>query len=146
MGGSANYCIDCGKEIGWLGRCVPCAYIKSITPTATGPAPKEKEMTCKQVEDICHDCGLFKKDCECKNIEQDLRTAERCAIAREAYMAALGGGLMACAAGESWPSIESPVEYCTKIALETIRRWDAFMAAVDAEDFLRKSEINNDLG
>lgn len=57
------------------------------------------------------------------------RTAERRAVARDAYMAALGGY---CAAGNA-ENEYTVATFAQEAALETVRRWDAFMAAVDAE-------------
>ena len=87
-------------------------------------------MTCRQVEGICHDCGLFKKDCECKNIERDLCNADLRALAREAYMAVLSG--MPRVGMESNININGLVKEAELYALETVRRWPDFMAAVDA--------------
>lgn len=56
------------------------------------------------------------------------RTAERRALARDAYMAALGG-----LAARGDLSVTDTSEGAAVLALETVRRWDAFMAAVDAE-------------
>jgi len=59
------------------------------------------------------------------------RAAYRRALARDAYMAALGG--MPRVGMESSISIDGLVKEAELYALETVRRWDAFMAAVDAE-------------
>ena len=61
-----------------------------------------------------------------KAVADASRTAERRALAREAYMAALGGLGAAV-------DVKDPVGEAVTLALETVRRWDAFMAAVDAE-------------
>lgn len=95
----------------------------------------------------CVDCGVKCADVpicdECNDARRVRcdRTAERRALARDAYMAALGG---LCAGGEF--GVVPTTGFAVDLALETVRRWDAFMAAVDAEDLLRKSENNNDLG
>ena len=54
--------------------------------------------------------------------------AELRAVYERAYFAALGG-----LAGIDALSDDGIVQHATTIALETVRRWDAFMAAVDAE-------------
>ena len=54
------------------------------------------------------------------------RAAERRALAREAYMAALG------TLGE-YTAYSDLVTDCQTVALETVRRWDSFLSAVDAE-------------
>lgn len=48
------------------------------------------------------------------------------------YMAAMGGGLMTCGVGESWDSLESPINYCHSIALESVRTHAARMAEREA--------------
>lgn len=104
----------------------------------TGPAPKEEEMT-------IHTGGV-RTDAELPphiigqspildgqpRVDGKLfaaRTAERRALAHDAYMAALGGY---CAAGNA-ENEYTVAAFAQEAALETVRRWDAFMAAVDAE-------------
>lgn len=110
---------------------------KSIMDMATGPAPKEEEMTIHT--------GEVRTDAELPphiigpspildgqpRVDGKLfaaRTAERRALAREAYMAALGGMY-----STNNVTVEGAVLIASKIAIETIRRWDAFMAAVEGE-------------
>ena len=56
------------------------------------------------------------------------RTTERRAVARDAYMAALGGLSSIDALADN-----GIVQHAEQVAIETVRRWDAFMAAVDKE-------------
>ena len=101
-----------------------------------GPAPKEEEME-NPKRTICDECKALafeengKVWCpNCSNRKADL-LAERRAVARDAYMAALGG-LMTLAA-EVDCGVKGLVSDAEMAAIETVRRWDAFMAAVDAE-------------
>lgn len=126
-----NLCPKCGAfdphGVVYRGCCKNCI--------ATGPAPKEEEMT-------IHTGGV-RTDAELPphiigpspildgqpRVDGKLfaaRTAERRALAREAYMAALGGLGAAV-------DVKDPVGEAIVLAIETVRRWDAFMAAVDAE-------------
>jgi len=90
-----------------------------------GPAPKEEEM--KFTKTQCVGCGTTLLNLEtCQRCVE--RTAERRAVARDAYMAALGG---LCAKGEL--SVTMTAEGAAILAIETVRRWDSFLAAVDAE-------------
>ena len=83
---------------------------------------------------ICIDCGKIGIDspicngCNEKRRECCERTAERRALARDAYMAALGG-----LAARGDLSVTDTSEGASVLAIETVRRWDAFIAAVDAE-------------
>ncbi len=99
----------------------------SMDPTVTipGPAPKEEEMKCVDCGAKCADVPIC-NDCNRKRHERWTRTAERRAVARDAYMAALGGLGAAV-------DVKDPVGEAVTLAIETVRRWDAFMAAVDAE-------------
>jgi len=56
------------------------------------------------------------------------RVLERRAVARDAYMAALGGLSSIDALVD-----KGIVQHAEQVAIETVRRWDTFMAAVDAE-------------
>ena len=89
------------------------------------PAPKEEEMQCVDCGVKCAD-GPICNDCNSKRHERWTRTTERRAVARDAYMAALGGLGAAV-------DVKDPVGEAVTLALETVRRWDAFLAAVDAE-------------
>lgn len=108
-----------------------------------GPAPKEEEM--KPIERIAAAAEAYMaKATEVEPLHTNLimaqlnhmdslrdpipRAAYRRALAREAYMAALGG---LCAGGNL--NVTDTAGGAAVIALETVRRWDAFMAAVDAE-------------
>jgi len=97
-------------------------YTMGPTVTIPGPAPKVEEM------DENHPIINKLVDVAEKAVCDASRTAERRAVAREAYMAALGG---LCAKGEL--SVTTTAEGAAILALETVRRWDAFLAAVDAE-------------
>ena len=55
-------------------------------------------------------------------------TAERRALYREAYMAAITGQCY------GRPNEESIVGAAREIALETVRQWDAMMAELDREE------------
>lgn len=88
----------------------------------TGPAPKEKEMNEN------HPVIGRLMDVAEKAVCDAARTAERRALARDAYMSALGG---LCAGGNL--NVTDTAGGAAVIALETVRRWDTFMAAVDAE-------------
>ena len=77
------------------------------------------------VKTQCAGCGATLLNLEsCRRCTE--RTAERRALAREAYMVALGG--LGAAA-----YVKDPVGEAVALALETVRRWDSFLAAVDAE-------------
>ena len=103
-----------------------------------GPAPKEEEMICKHCNEpiTCMDGkkwvnagdkGNFHDNCFDEAIMKPAaRTAERRAVARDAYMAALGGLGAAI-------DVKDPVGEAVTLALETVRRWPEFMTAVDAE-------------
>lgn len=111
-------CYNCGSD---KHLALQCPYIK------TGPAPKEEEM---EIEKYCHQHkGYYSKSQPCEKC-----TAERRAVARDAYMAALGGIMTheGQCGGFKFSDMQT-AEYAETIALETVRRWDAFMAAVDAE-------------
>ena len=89
----------------------------------TNPAPKEEEIEFAKTQ--CAGCGTTLLNLEsCQRCTA--RTAERRALARDAYMAALG------TLGE-YTAYSDLVTDCQTVAIETVRRWDAFMAAVDAE-------------
>jgi len=93
-----------------------------------GPAPKEEEM--KFTKTQCAGCGTTLLNLEtCQRCVE--RTAERRAVARDAYMAALSG--MPRVGMESSISIDGLVKEAWIYAIETVRRWDSFLAAVDAE-------------
>ena len=110
-------CYNCGSD---KHLALQCPYIK------TGPAPKEEEMA-------IHTGGV-RTDVELPPhiigpapiLDGQPRALERRALARDAYMAALGGLGAAV-------DVKDPVGEAITLALETVRRWDAFMAAVDAE-------------
>jgi hypothetical protein len=118
-----------------------------------GPAPKEEEMDVPaynekhgvnfyHIFNNAYDTSFDEHEEHQDAVEEGLlavlstinpqpkaRTAERRALAREAYMAALGG---VCAD----PNIEKEaiaVHFAQGVAIETIKQWDAFLAAVDAE-------------
>lgn len=110
---------------------------------AIGPAPKEEGM--EPIERIAAAAEAYMaKATEVEPLHTNLimaqlnhmdslrdpipRAAYRRAVARDAYMAALGG--LSSIDGLADDGI---VQHATAIALETVRRWDAFMAAVDAE-------------
>ena len=96
-------------------------YMMDPTVTIPGPAPKVEEMP---IETMNMPDDEFDYEQEIKAE----RTAERRALARDAYMAALGG-----LAARGDLSVTDTSEGASVLALETVRRWDAFMAAVDAE-------------
>ena len=95
-------------------------YMMDPIVTIPGPAPKEEEM------DENHPVIGRLMDVAEKAVCDAARTAERRALARDAYMDALGG--LAAAV-----DVKDPVGEAVALALETVRRWDSFMAAVDAE-------------
>lgn len=99
----------------------------------TNPAPKGKEMECVDCGAKCADVPIC-NDCNRKRHERWTRTAERRAVARDAYMAALGGIMTheGQCGGFKFTDMQA-AEYAETIALETVRRWDSFLAAVDAE-------------
>lgn len=111
-------CYNCGSD---KHLALQCPYIK------TGPAPKEEEMgfdvRCKKYDREFNAHTWTTKFCrECAKT----RTTERRAVARDAYMAALGGLGAAV-------DVKDPVGEAVALAIETVRRWDSFLAAVDAE-------------
>lgn len=116
-------CYNCGSD---KHLALQCPYIK------TDPTRKEEDM---EFENRCRKCdrgfmanvnnARFCPECA------KARTAERRALARDAYMAALGG-LMTLAA-EVDCGVKGLVSDAELAAIETVCRWDAFMAAVDAE-------------
>lgn len=109
---------------------------------APGPAPKEEEMEpavphrrCKccpcylmqHEHEVCDTCLKARRQCVADS------TAERRALYRDAYMAALGGY---CAnpvrhhcGGEAY-EIDPDIE-AHKAALETVRQWDAMIAELE---------------
>lgn len=108
---------------------------------AIGPAPKEEGM--EPIERIAAAAEAYMaKATEIEPLHTNLimaqlnhmdslrdpipRAAYRRAVARDAYMAALGGLGAAV-------DVKDPAGEAVTLALETVRRWDAFMAAVDAE-------------
>lgn len=100
-------------------------YMMDPTVTIPGPAPKEEDM--EFAKTTCAGCGATLLNLEtCQRCAE--RTTERRALARDAYMAALGG---LCAGGNL--NVTDTAGGAAVIALETVRRWDAFLAAVDAE-------------
>ena len=120
--------------------CPKCDLRLAIGQPHKCPAPKEEEMICKHCSEpiTCKDGkkwvnagdkGNFHDNCFDKAIIKPAeRTAERRALARDAYMAALGG---LCAGGNL--NVTDTAGGAAVIALETVRRWDSFLAAVDAE-------------
>ena len=112
MGGACHWCRDCGKTIGWLGICVPCAY-KNLGVETCAQAQEEKEMIDYQRES-----------------DEDIQEAARVADLRErwdrAFYAALTGF---CMNGERIAGI---VEMAEGVANETIRRHAELMAGRDA--------------
>jgi len=109
-------CYNCGSD---KHLALQCPYIK------TGPAPKEEEM------DENHPVIGRLMDVAEKAVCDAARTTERRALARDAYMAALGGLMPLTTVAPN--GIAGIVYDAQWAALETVRRWDAFMAAVDAE-------------
>ncbi len=105
-------------------------------PYETGPAPKEEEM--EPIERIAiameqqTESYLRNSDLNCMWLTRQLlpkdRVLERRAVARDAYMAALGGLSSIDALVD-----KGIVQHAEQVAIETVRRWDTFMAAVDAE-------------
>lgn len=100
--------------------CPKCDLRLAIGQPHKCPAPKEEEM------DENHPVIGRLMDVAEKAVCDAARTAERRALARDAYMAALGGLGAAV-------DVKDPAGEAVTLALETVRRWDAFMAAVDAE-------------
>ena len=96
----------------------------------TGPAPKEEVMEPDNRWYTCTTAGCqeetFGEHPRLCNDCVNARTADRRALYREAYMAALGG---ACAD----TNVAHPVKDAHALALETVRQWPAMQAELEKE-------------
>lgn len=121
-------CMHCGK-LCTDGFC-PCRWPISVESMfdIIGPEPKEEGMDL--VKTNCKTCGIPLLNSEVCYKCSD-RTAERRALYREAYMAALGG---VCAD----TNVANPVKDAHALALETVRQWPAMM--VELDNVLREVE------
>ncbi len=116
-------CMHCGK-LCTDGFC-PCRWPISVESMfdIIGPAPKEEGMDL--VKTNCKTCGIPLLNSEVCYKCSD-RTAERRALYREAYMAALGGS-----STDIDLSAAEHVRFAAADALETVRQWPAMMAELD---------------
>lgn len=116
-------CMHCGK-LCTDGFC-PCRWPISVESMfdIIGPAPKEEGMDL--VKTNCKTCGIPLLNSEVCYKCSD-RAAERRTLYREAYMAALSGACI-----NPCTTNNMDVENAHKIALETVRQWDAMMAELE---------------
>lgn len=118
-------CMHCGK-LCTDGFC-PCRWPISVESMfdIIGPAPKEEGMDL--VKTNCKTCGIPLLNSEVCYKCSD-RTAERRALYREAYMEALPITTQFYLREQRFQAARMDAH---RIALETVRQWDAMMAELD---------------
>lgn len=145
-----HHCIRCDKSLPYKGICGDCAPVReekgmnlprcyhcgsglvnaycescgeNYSQHIIVPAPKEEGMDL--VKTNCKTCGIPLLNSEVCYKCSD-RAAERRTLYREAYMAALSGACL-----NPCTTNNMDVENAHKIAIETVRQWDAMMAELE---------------